>query len=179
MQTPEDQRTTPGWLRLPGLLLLLALGTYSVTAFYGAFNKSPPQVVRKNPYLFWFGTWKMFTLRDPTHSMIEAEVRRGGPWEDLALDELFPYRWESGERYARSSFRKSRGRMSTLAQSACSRYEAAYGERPDEIRFYEVRWRKTRGQLRQPRGKKKQERRKRLFGWECTKTRALPEGTRF
>lgn len=129
--TDQDTRTTPRWLRLPGLVLLAVLSGYFGVAAVSALDKDPVTIVRQNPYFFWFGTWKMFTTRERYHVSMEAEAFINGGWEPFELSELFPYRWESGERYARGVFRRHRVRMSTLGQATCGRYAAANQQDPD------------------------------------------------
>ena len=86
----RDARTTPGWLRIPILAGLLALGGYNVWCWKNALGQGEPSFPR------WLATWQMFTLRDPTHSHVYAEARIGDTWQDVDLEALFPTRWESG-----------------------------------------------------------------------------------
>ena len=176
MQAP-DSRTTPRWLQLPGLLLLLLLSGYFLTAYSAALGKQTPGIVRSHPYLFWFGTWQMFTLLDLRHSVLEAEVQVAGSaeWAPLELETLFPYRWESGPRYARSSFWTNPSRLRVLAAATCGRLEAQQGVQAERVRFRAVRWGKTLGSRKQPRRKAKTED---LLDWSCDRTVSLPDGRR-
>jgi hypothetical protein len=173
-----DRRTTPRLLQLPGLLLLAALSTYYWTAYRSVYDSNPPRIVWEHPYFFWFGTWKMFTTRERGHASMEGRALVGGEWSSFDLDAMYPYRWESGPRYARSVFRRSGSRMRTLADATCGRYEATHGVRPDRIRLIEIKWRKSLGQTRQPRGERKREKQKLLLEWDCTTDFQLPQGRR-
>jgi hypothetical protein len=170
-----DARTTPRWLQLPGLIFLLLLSGYFLTAYAAALGKDPPQVVREHPYAFWFGTWQMFTLLDRRHSVLESEVLIDGAWQPLELETLFPYRWESGPRYERSSFWSNRARLRVLAHAACTRLEDQQGISAEQLRFHSVRWGKTLGSQTQPRKKAKTEE---LLVWTCGQSVSLPKGRR-
>ena len=176
-QPIPDAKTTPRWLQLPGLLLLLLLSVYYFTAYASVYSDSTPTIVQNNPYTFWFGTWKMFTKQERYHSSLEASVLVDDEWEPMDLEALFPYRWESGPRYARGVFRKHGTRMRTLANATCSRYENAHGRRPRQLNLYQVRWRKTLGSGEQPRGEENREERRPLMMWSCERDFSLPQGT--
>lgn len=177
-QNPLDSKTTPKWLQLPGLLLLLALGGYFALANVSVYASNPPQVVLQNPYTFWFGTWKMFTVRERYHASLEVRAEVDGQWRTVDLESMFPYRWESGPRYARSVFRRSGSRMRTLAQATCQRYENLHDVRPSTLVFTEVKWRKTLGQRQQPRGEDNREQHRPVLQWSCSQAYPLPKGAR-
>lgn len=158
-----DTRTTRSELRIPILLLLLALGGYNVWCWRNALGTAEPSRVR------WFATWQMFTLRDPGHSELYAQARVGEAWRDIDLGALFPTKWESGPRYARSSFWKSSSRMHVLAASTCTRHP----DRPTRVRFRVERWDRTLGELEQPKRGKKTEV---LLDWSCDRAVPLPKG---
>ena len=169
--TPRDARTTPGWLRLPALALLPATAAYLGLAYHHALEEDVPDWLRRNPYSLWMGTWQMFTYRDPGHSTVVAGARFPGEedWVAVPLEELFPYQWESGYRYSRSSFKKSSSRMRTLAQATCFRME----RRPERVRFIAVRWDKTLGSKEQP---FKRKRESAILDWDCEDSYRLPQG---
>ena len=172
-QPPEssrDARTTPRWARLPVLALLLALGAYELTAYkYALESEEIPSWLRENPYALWPATWQMFTYLDRRNNLLEAQVQRDGAWEDIDLEAYFPFRWESGPRYARSSFRKSASRMRTLAQATCHRVSP----RPDRVRFIHTAWGKTLGSAEQPKDKAKVSG---ILDWDCDDSYRLPRG---
>ncbi len=159
-----DARTTPRLLRVPVLALLVALAGYNAWCWKNALGEGEPSVVR------WLGTWQMFTLRDPGHSELFAEGQFGGEWRDIELESLFPTRWESGPRYARSSFWKSPPRLRVLAASTCGRHP----DHPTRVRFRVERWKKTLGSKKQPKRKVET---KELLDWSCDRPVPLPKGT--
>ena len=118
--TPQswDVRTTPPWARVPYLCFLALVTLYLVSCFHFALRERPPKWV-------WFGYWQMFSLYDRGSADLEAEMLVEGSWKPLDLPEVFPTRWESGYRYSRSSFRRSKGRVRVLAASACQRVRRA------------------------------------------------------
>lgn len=172
---PRDARTTPPWARVPVLLALLALLAYEATAYryalYDGRREDVPGWLLRNPYALWPATWQMFTLLDKRHNQIDAQVLREGEWVDIDLEAHFPFRWESGPRYARSSFRQSATRMRTLAQATCRRVDP----RPQAVRFLHTRWGKTLGSAEQPR---EGARTKTILEWDCDDTFRLPRGER-
>jgi hypothetical protein len=102
-------------------------------------------------------------------------MRIDGAWEPCPLDELFPYRWESGPRYARSNFRSSRQSLSQLGAAACGRL-AKRGIHAERIRFRNVRWKKTLGSAEQPRvGLRIEE----PLEWTCGRRARQPAGRPF
>ena len=171
-----SSRTTPRWLRVPVLVGLLGLGSYFSICYSAALSSAPPSFVRSHPYFFWFGTWQMFTLRDRRHSRIEARAQMGEQWQDIDLESIFPYRWESGPRYARSSFRKNRTRMQTLAQATCGRLAQREGQLPERVEFVLHQWSKTLGSSEQP---KEDLNIRELLDWDCSRTVRLPKGARW
>jgi len=158
-----DARTTPTALRLPILACLVLLAGYNGWCWKNALGEGEPSFAR------WFATWQMFTLRDPGHSVVRAEAEVGGVWSTIDLEALFPTRWESGPRYARTSFWKSTGRMRVLAAATCGRHP----EHPTRVRFYVDRWKKKLGSATAKRpGLKTEE----LVEWSCDRHVALPQG---
>jgi len=107
---------------------------YLVSCFHFTLRERPPKWV-------WFGYWQMFSLYDRGSADLEAEGLFGADWQPLDLPALFPTRWESGYRYSRSSFRRSKGRVRVLAASACVRQVP----RPSIVRVYQVSWKKELG----------------------------------
>ncbi len=166
----RDARTTPRWARIPVLLLLGCLFGYEYAAYHYALDAEKPGWLQRNPYALWPATWQMFTYLDRRHNRVDAEVLAdSGEWVAIDLEEYFPYRWESGPRYARSSFRKSPTRMRTLAQATCHRIEP----RPDKIRFKHTRWGKTLGSKTQP---PRKEEVSTILTWDCEDHFRLPKG---
>lgn len=167
---PPDARTTPRWLRLPVLVLLGVFATYNVWCWRNALHEGAPV---SEPHGFaearWFATWQMFTLLDPGHSELVAEAEVNGTWEAVDLETLFPTRWESGPRYARSGFWENGARLRVLAAATCGRHPS----HPTRVRFHSERWPKTLGKMKQP---KKKLRKEDLLDWDCAKTVRLPAG---
>ncbi len=170
----RDSRTTPPWLRAPSLLLCAVLATYFGVAYTWALERDLPDWLRRNPWSLWLGTWQMFTHEDPSFTVVLAEVRVDGTWQEIELEALFPYRWESGPRYARTSFRRSQTRMRTLGQATCRRLHAQDGVIAEKVRFRSERNAKTKGVHPQP---KRQTRVQKLLEWDCSHTFPLPGGT--
>jgi hypothetical protein len=112
--------------------------------------------------------WQMFTIRDPNAAMVVAEARYDDDWEPIDLPALFPSRWGSGYRYSRSSFKKSKRRMSVLAASTCLRLERT----PKQVRFIEHRWKKKLGTL-----ERRDPTQRLLLTHSCRKKVTLPNGT--
>jgi hypothetical protein len=111
----------------------------------------------------------MFTTLDDTTELVEAEAFYDGAWHPFELQELFPFEWESGPRYARNGFYESPGRMKVLGASTCGRFP-----RPvEKVRFDEVKWRRKLGTVARPPNAK----RKTLLEWTCGSAPvALPLG---
>ena len=171
---PEhNARTTPRWLRVPVLLLCALLAAYFSTAYTHALEKDAPDWLRRNPWSLWLGTWQMFTYIDRSSTVVEAEAKVDGKWVEIDLESLFPFRWESGPRYARSSFRKSSSRMGTLASATCSRLRKRQDIEADRVRFRSIRWKKTKAQDPQPRDKAEV---KKILDWDCERTARRPAG---
>jgi len=171
-----DARTTPRWLQVPALLLLLGLAAYFVAVNVYAVDMSrAPAFLRRNGSIVWFGGWRMFTYLDTGHSRLVADAERDGEWQRVALGQLFPFRWESGPRYARSSFRRSGAYLKTLGQATCGRL-AERGEPADRVRLSTVSWRRTLGQRRQPRRGKRV---RTHLVWDCDRRFGLPRGRRW
>lgn len=160
---PPDARTTRPALRIPILALLLALGSYNVWCWHNALGSGPASVLR------FFATWQMFTLRDPSHAAVYGDAMIAGTWQPVDLEALFPTRWESGQRYSRSSFWKSTSRMRVLAASTCTRHP----DQPTRVRFRVERWAKTLGQVEQPKHKIRTEE---ILDWTCGSAVTLPKG---
>jgi hypothetical protein len=129
-----DVRTTPKWAQIPYLVFLALVVVYLSSCFHFALRERPPKWV-------WFGYWQMFSLYDRGSADLEAEVRFDDEWQPIDLTELFPTRWESGYRYSRSSFRRSKGRLRVLAGSVCLRAP----RRPSMVRLHQVTWKKQLG----------------------------------
>jgi hypothetical protein len=129
-----DVRTTPRWAQVPYLMFLGLVVIYLTSCFHFALRERPPKWV-------WFGYWQMFSLFDRGSADLEAEGLFADQWRPIDLPALFPTRWESGYRYSRSSFRRSKGRMRVLAASTCVRSLP----RPEIVRIHQVSWRKQLG----------------------------------
>lgn len=161
---PPDARTTPRGLRIPVLGLLVLLAGYNAWCWKNALGEGAPSMAR------WFATWQMFTLRDTNHSELFGEAYVDGAWVNVDLEALFPTRWESGPRYARSSFWQSNPKLRVLAGATCGRHP----DKPTRVRFRVERWRKTLGSVKQP--KKKKFESKELLDWSCDRPVPLPRG---
>lgn len=149
---PRDARTTPGWLRVPALVFCLALSTL----FFSSFLKCKDDVsgvwLDRYPWVHWMSNWSMFTPRNRWQKAVDIEYQSDGDWHAVDGMDYFPTRWESGFRWDRTSFRDSSTKMRTLGAAFCGRMTADLeSPSPDRIRFIEVKWKKTRGQLEQPR----------------------------
>jgi hypothetical protein len=175
----RDARTTPRWLQIPVLVFMAGLIFYLATANLWALKRhQAPRWTRSIPAYTWFGGWKMFTGRDPGHSMIVARAKVDGDWQKVNLRKLFPTHWESGPRYARSWFRKSPRAMRTLAQATCGRLKSQNGIDADQVQLFVVRWKKKLGDKRQRPSKKAWKRKKELIDWRCDRSYKLPQGRR-
>lgn len=77
-----DARTTPPRLRLPALVLLVALGAWLGVCYRFALANlgvaEAPAALAAWGDLFWLGRWRMFTDARPTHTDLVAEARMGG-----------------------------------------------------------------------------------------------------
>jgi hypothetical protein len=145
-----DSRTTPALLRWPGFVFLTALVAYFALCGHTTLKQNATPFGRDHYWASWLGSWWMFTYRSDTHKAIELEQQVDGQW--LPVDEaaLFPTRWESGLRFERPYFRQVPQLTAMLAHATCRRLERA-GGRPAMVRVSEARWRKTLGQVEQPR----------------------------
>lgn len=175
----SDVRTTPGWVRPIVLAVLLATAGYFGLCYRFALNKDRPDGgwTHWQAYGLWFGGWQMFTTRDRNHAVLEAVGLVDGAWVPIDLEGLFPARWESGYRFDRSSFRRSRSRMAVLAAATCGRM-AAHPDltEPSQLKFFEIKWRKTLGSAEQPRTKVVVNRE--VMDWRCGRPVNLPNGRR-
>jgi len=173
----RDSKTTPRWLQVPVLLFLGALIFYLTTANLWALKEhKPPRWTRHIPAYTWYGGWKMFTGRDPGHSMVLAKARVDGEWQKVPLRKLFPTHWESGPRYQRTWFRKSPRAMKTLAQATCGRLEDKLDIKADRVKFHVVRWPKVLGSKKQKPTKRSRRKKKELIDWRCSRSHTLPKG---
>ena len=170
---PSDASTTPRWLRAPAILMCAVLAGYFGVAYTYALEKDLPAWLRSHPWSLWLGTWQMFTYIDPASTVVYAEAQVDGEWQALDLEGLFPYQWESGPRYARTSFRKSRSKMQALGAATCSRLKAQQGIAAERIRFRSERIAKTKGKNPQPKRKLKVEK---LLEWTCGPKARMPSG---
>jgi hypothetical protein len=160
----QDARTTPGWLRGPAVLLLLAqLAVFGLGFAYahGMVAHSLPRWVMKAEPVAFFGNWKMFTTVDKKQRDLDGYALYDGVWERIDLPMLFPSRWESGPRYARKTIRRSGRHLAVFAAATCGRLE----QPPERVKLVDIRWRSKRGRLAQPRKGKVRE--TQLIDWDC------------
>lgn len=164
--------TTPPGRQLPILALLVALACYFFACYWPALEERQPAWVQEHPWVWWMGNWQMFTLLDTGQSLVVAERRVDGAWSAIELEALFPTRWESGPRYARSSFFNNPHNLAVLGAATCGRLP----QRPERVRFFRLTWAKRLGRLDRvpPRKVKRRE----LLEWDCAQTVALPTGRR-
>jgi hypothetical protein len=150
------------------LVVVLWLGA----CFQSAAGAQPAAWVRDHPWLNWFGNWEMFTLLDEGATLVKAEALREGRWEAIPLLSLFPTRWESGPRYARSAFFNDPQHMRVLGAATCGRLPTP----PTAVRFYKLTWRKQPGvsSTRAPANAKRTE----LSTFSCGEAVELPRGRR-
>lgn len=140
MSEPAEIRTTtPAWLRIPALLLLIAVSVYFLAGYHYALEKNRPAYT-------WMGVWSMFTTNDTWHMVIEGEALRDGEWHTVDLEALFPYRWESGPRYVRRSVYGSRSRLRAFAVATCGRMQ----QPAEAVRYRRLKWKRTLGSFEQP-----------------------------
>lgn len=158
----RDARTTPRWARPFVLGVLYALTLYFLCCFHYAMQEG-------GPWWVTFGSWQMFTTRGTRHGALEAEALVDGAWVPFDLETLFPTRWDSGPRYARSSFRASGNLVRTLADSACDRHP----DKPARVRITDVTWSVTIGRREQP---QKDAKRTVRVDWACAGTARRPGG---
>lgn len=144
------------------MALLACLSLYFLGCFHWALRADAPRWTA-------LGVWSMFALEQRRHFEIDAYAEIDGAWKPVDLAALFPYRWESGYRWERNSFRRSPTRMRRLGASLCRRHP----ERPARVRFDEVRWRKRLGSREQPRHDPKVSL---LVEWSCSDSVRLPRG---
>ncbi len=166
-------RTTPPIWRVPALLVCGVLAVYFGVAYAYALEDKPPKWVQEHPWALWLGTWQMFTLIDPRTTVILAEMKVDGEWKDLDLDTVLPFHWESGPRYARSSFRSSSSKMKAVGQATCHRLKDWHGISAEAVRFRTERYEKVLGASPQP---KKKLRVEPVLEWKCGDVFRLPPG---
>ncbi len=173
LEEPLDARSTPGWLRVPGLFLLLAqLTIFGLGLVYahGVVAHTAPRWIMKVESIAYFGNWKMFTLVDKKQRDMDGYALYGDVWEPIDLPALFPARWESGPRYARKTIRRSGRHLSVLASATCGRLERT----PERVKLVDIRWRSKLGQREQPRTGKVRE--TKLIEWQCERRPASVKG---
>lgn len=169
----RDERTTPPALRLPALLLIALVVAWFGASYRFALGGAQPEWARPWPWAWWFANWEMFTMIDDYAAIVRAEALVDGEWRRVDLEALFPTRWESGPRYARSAFYNSPPFMAVLADSTCGRLPT----RPTKVRFHRVSWKKTLGvSNRKP---PKDAQKKLLLEWSCAREVERPGGVRF
>jgi hypothetical protein len=105
--------------------VLIALSVYFLASFHFVMH-SPPR------WATW-GTFGMFTKTGNMASTHKARVRRDGVWRELDLQEVFPFRWETGHRFHAQTSPKG---LLVVAGSACRRMEPM----PEAIELTVVRW---------------------------------------
>ncbi len=152
MSTPIlDSRTTPGWLRVPALVGLGAVGIWFGVCYRFALANlgvaEPPAALAAHGDLFWLGRWRMFTDQRPMHTDLTVEALGGGSWAWVDLEALYPSDWSEGPGYLRDDLLENPQRLKRLAQDACRRVAGV----PERLRFTKVTWPKTLGQMEQPR----------------------------
>ena len=159
----EDRKTTPK--RWQGRLLFLwyALFVYFLACGHFAMNTD----VR--PGWTYLGGFHMFTTKRRTNYQVTGDAFIQGRWEPIDLEAMYPTRWESGHRYQRGPFRRSKTRMATLAASTCKRHD----KNPQAVRFFQSSWRRQLGttdqSVRDPKVKN-------LVTWRCGTPFTLPNG---
>lgn len=158
----ETSRTTPRAARVPVLIGLSLLSLYFLACFQVAIDEDAGRWTT-------MGNWQMFTSGSRSHGAAEAEAEIGGRWEPVDLDALYPTRWDSGPRYARSAVRRNATRMKILAASVCERHPG----KPARVRLYDVGWKVTIGQIEQ---KRTGETRKLMADWRCGDPSPMPKG---
>lgn len=142
--------------------MLACLSLYFLACFHWALRPDAPRWAA-------LGVWSMFALEQRRHFEVQAFAEIDGDWTPVDLSSFFPYRWESGYRWERNSFRRSKGRMGLLGASLCRRHP----DSPTRVRFDEVRWSKRLGSREQPKENAKVSL---LREWDCSKRFPLPRG---
>jgi hypothetical protein len=146
-----DARTTPPRLRMPALVLLLALVAWFGVCYRFALVSlgvaEAPAAVAAWSDLFWLGRWRMFTDTRPEHVDLLAEARVAEAWQSIHLAAFYPSRRDEGPGYLRDDFLEHPKRLEALAAATCARIPGP----PERIRFTLVRWPKTLGHVDQPR----------------------------
>ena len=157
-----DRRTTPKHLQVPYVLGLYVLAIF----FMGCFHFS---MAEKRPRWSYWGAFHVFTTKSTNNYQLDGEAYVNGRRESLSLEEMYPTRWESGHRYQRGPFRRSKIRMRTLAASTCHRD----ARDPKAVRFIQKRWKRRLGttdqSIRDPEVKV-------LLSWDCQTPWPLPGG---
>lgn len=165
-EVQPDARTTPQWLRIPMLVICIALASVFYSAWYETKDDYPSTWISRHYPLYWMANWSMFTNRNRTQRALDVEMYRDEEWKRINMARWFPTRWESGLRFDRRSFLHNSRRMRTLAAATCGRMDAHPNVRmPDKLRFTEVKWRKTLGSKRQKRRRRVEK--KTLLEWTC------------
>ncbi|MCA9491156.1 MAG: hypothetical protein KC621_14600 [Myxococcales bacterium] len=142
----RDERTTPGWLRIPALLLLAFTATWFGLSYSFALNSQQPTWARPHPWVWWFANWEMFTMLDDYATVVRGEALYDGKWVPIDLEALFPTQWDSGPRYARSDFYRDSLRMRTFGEATCNRLD----RKPEKVRYYRIVWKKELGVSSKP-----------------------------
>ncbi len=144
-------------------LSLGALAFYFVLAYRVALGTlgvaELPEGTPSLPGLTWLGRWKMFTDLRATHHDVLVEVQVAGAWAPVDLAARYPTRWDEGPGWLRDDYYRDAARLQGLAATLCTVEAGA-----TEVRFTEVRWPKTLGQVEQPRH---DEVRTPLGSWPC------------
>jgi hypothetical protein len=159
---PVDRRTLPKWAWWPATSFLIVLSVYFLSCFHWVLHDNRPAWTT-------LGGWSMFSGRATRHTQVDAFAEIDGTWIRADLPALFPTRWDSGYRWERGPFRRSKLRMGTLGASLCRRHP----DGPTRVRFDEVRWKRVLGTLDQPRKNAKS---KTLLEWSCDERFNLPRG---
>lgn len=142
MSSSQDITTTPPAARAPVLVGLLGVAVYLAMGIV-----SSVQVLRHQEQgrdLFWLSRFKMFTTFRPHHSTLQAEARHGQAWSPIALEAVFPNRWQEGPGYNRPAFWRDPERLGALAAHACTATGA------EAVRVSVLRWEKTLATSEQP-----------------------------
>jgi len=142
-------------------IVLLLLVVYFLSCFHFALKKDSPTWSR-------FGSWQMFTNVSHFHYNLSASALINNQWREIELEKIFTSKWDSGYRFHRPVFGRTKSRIKMLAASLCTKLENS-----SKIKLHTEYWPIILGIPSEVKNNiKKQE----ILDWDCSTPYLTPYG---
>lgn len=142
-------------------IVILFLVVYFLSCFHFAQRNHSPTWSR-------FGSWQMFTNVSHFHYNLSASALINNQWQEIELEKIFTSKWDSGYRFHRPVFGRTKSRIKILAASICVKLET-----PSRIRLHTEYWPIIPGI---PSETKSNIRSKEILDWDCNTPLLTPYG---